>query len=146
MQVLEAEYKNELTAGLEAPVPDFRAGDYLRLTLDDGSTPRPESAKVLVIGRSHRGPRSSFTVLRGHGEEVWRETYPLYCPEIRRIEVIGTMPRRPRQAKLHRLWRDQPTVLQLGLDAKSDEKQAMALKGRERRQAKREARASQAAR
>lgn len=51
-----------------------------------------EVAKVLVIGRRNRGPRSSFQCLRAHGDEVWYEHYPLYCPEVKKIEVVGLMP------------------------------------------------------
>lgn len=65
-----------------------------------------EIAKVLVIGRRNRGPRSSFICLRAYGEEVWHEIYPIYCPEIKKIEVIGTMNEKIRTVR--RLWHASP--------------------------------------
>ena len=134
MQTIDAEYETSRISAMN-PIPPFRAGHYLRLTLDDGRS-RPEVAKVLVIGRANKGPMSSFVCLRAYGDQVWRETYPLYCPEIQKIEVLGAMPGRSHKVKMNFLWegvRDGTmTATKLGLDAKSDAKQANALRAEER--------------
>ncbi|TCD05382.1 50S ribosomal protein L19 [Erythrobacteraceae bacterium CFH 75059] len=84
-------------------IPDFRAGDTLRVGVKviEGTRERVQNFEGVVIARSNRGMGSNFTVRKmSFGEGVER-VFPLYSPIIDSIEVVrrGVV----RRAKLYYL-------------------------------------------
>jgi len=84
-------------------IPDFRAGDTLRVGVKvvEGERTRVQNYEGVCIARSNKGMGSSFTVRKiSFGEGVER-VFPLYSPNIESIEVVrkGVV----RRAKLYYL-------------------------------------------
>ncbi len=101
LQTIEAEQVAKLKA--QRPVPEFRAGDTLRVgvKVKEGERTRVQQFEGVCIARSNKGIGSSFTVRKiSFGEGVER-VFPLYSPVIEQIEVVrrGAV----RRAKLYYL-------------------------------------------
>jgi large subunit ribosomal protein L19 len=98
---LEKELQDRLTA--ERPVPDFRPGDTLKVSVKviEGNRERVQAFEGVCIARRNRGVNSAFTVRKiSYGEGVER-VFPLYSPRIDSIEVVRRG--RVRRAKLYYL-------------------------------------------
>jgi len=88
IQKLEQEQIEKLTA--ERPVPDFRAGDTLRVFVKvvEGTRERVQMFEGVCIARNSGGMNANFTVRKiSYGEGVER-IFPLYSPRIDNIEVV----------------------------------------------------------
>lgn len=101
IQTIEAEQIAALTAG--RTIPDFRAGDTLRVGVKvvEGERTRVQAFEGVCIARANKGMGSSFTVRKiSFGEGVER-VFPLYSPNIESIDVVrrGVV----RRAKLYYL-------------------------------------------
>ena len=97
LQTLEAEQMKAVRA---KPLPDFRAGDTLKVNVKVVEVSYDEKAKAekrrerlqafegVCIARSNKGLNSSFTVRKiSYGEGVER-VFPLYSPLIAEIAVV----------------------------------------------------------
>ena len=101
IQQIEAEQIARLTAA--RAVPDFRAGDTLRVMVRvvEGERTRVQAYEGVCIARSNKGIGSNFTVRKiSNGEGVER-VFPLYSPTIAEIAVVRYG--RVRRAKLYYL-------------------------------------------
>ena len=71
-------------------VPDFAPGDTLRVNVKvvEGDRSRVQAFEGLCIARSNAGVNSAFTVRKiSYGEGVER-VFPLYSPNLVKIEVV----------------------------------------------------------
>lgn len=78
----------KLTA--ERAVPDFAPGDTLRVNVKvvEGERSRVQAFEGVCIARSNSGLNSAFTVRKiSYGEGVER-VFPLYSPNLVKIEVV----------------------------------------------------------
>lgn len=101
IQTIEAEQIARLAAA--RPVPEFEAGDTLRVSVKvvEGERTRTQAFEGVCIARSNRGLHSSFTVRKiSYGEGVER-VFPLYSPTIAEIAVVRRG--KVRRAKLYYL-------------------------------------------
>ena len=101
IEQLEQEQMAKL--GEARPIPEFQAGDTLRVHVKggEGSRERVQVSEGGCIARKNRGLNSSFTGRKiSHGEGVER-VFPLHSPRISKIEVAkrGAV----RRAKLYYL-------------------------------------------
>jgi large subunit ribosomal protein L19 len=84
-------------------VPDFRAGDRLRVhfIVIEGSRRRTQVFEGVAIKRQGHGARETFTVRKQSFGVGVERTFPVHSPKIDRIEVmqIGDV----RRAKLYYL-------------------------------------------
>ena len=99
IQQLEA----EAVQSLGKDIPDFRAGDTVRVGVKviEGTRERVQNFEGVVIARSNRSINSNFTVRKmSFGEGVER-VFPLYSPIVDSITVVrrGVV----RRAKLYYL-------------------------------------------
>ena len=99
IQQLEA----EAVENLGKAIPDFRAGDTVRVGVKviEGTRERVQNFEGVVIARSNRSINSNFTVRKmSFGEGVER-VFPLYSPIVDSITVVrrGVV----RRAKLYYL-------------------------------------------
>jgi len=88
IQTLEAEQIAKLSAGRK--IPDFRAGDTLRIGVKvvEGERSRVQFFEGVCIARSNKGIGSNFTVRKvSFGEGVER-VFPLYSPNLDSIELV----------------------------------------------------------
>jgi large subunit ribosomal protein L19 len=88
IQQLEAEAIEEFKS--KNTIPDFRAGDTLRVgvRVKEGERTRVQNFEGVCIGRSNRGLGSNFTVRKiSFGEGVER-VFPLYSPNVESITVV----------------------------------------------------------
>lgn len=88
IQAFEAEEVARLTAN--RPVPDFAAGDTLRVSVKvvEGERTRTQAFEGVCIARSNKGLNSNFTVRKiSYGEGVER-VFALYSPTIADITVL----------------------------------------------------------
>ncbi|MFN3287831.1 MAG: 50S ribosomal protein L19 [Sphingomonadaceae bacterium] len=88
IQQLEAEQIAKLSEA--RAVPDFRAGDTLRVgvKVKEGDRTRVQAFEGVCIARSNKGLGSNFTVRKiSFGEGVER-VFPLYSPLIDSITVV----------------------------------------------------------
>jgi len=72
------------------PVPDFAAGDTLKVNVKvvEGTRERVQAFEGVCLGRKNAGINSSFTVRKlSYGEGVER-VFPLYSTSIESIEVV----------------------------------------------------------
>ncbi|PRY18603.1 50S ribosomal protein L19 [Kineococcus rhizosphaerae] len=77
-------------ASLRSDVPEFRAGDTLKVHVKviEGSRSRVQVFQGVVIRRTGGGVREAFTVRKvSFGVGVER-TFPLHTPVIEKIEVV----------------------------------------------------------
>lgn len=96
---IEKEQMQKLTEGKN--LPDFKAGDTLKVhtKVKEGDRERIQVYEGVCIARKNDGLNSSFTVRKiSFGEGVER-VFPLYSPNVAKIEVsrIGKV----RRAKLY---------------------------------------------
>lgn len=101
IQTLEAEQVAKLAAAKN--IPDFRAGDTLRVGVKvvEGDRSRIQFFEGVCIARANKSINSSFTVRKvSFGEGVER-VFPLFSPNVDSIEVVrrGVV----RRAKLYYL-------------------------------------------
>ena len=101
IEQLEQEQMAKL--GEARPIPEFQAGDTLRVHVKvvEGSRERVQVFEGVCIARKNNGVNSAFTVRKiSYGEGVER-VFPLYSPRIEKIEVVrrGSV----RRAKLYYL-------------------------------------------
>ncbi len=101
IQTLEAEAIAALSENKK--IPAFRAGDTVKVGVKviEGERTRIQNYEGVCIARSNKGMGSNFTVRKmSFGEGVER-VFPLYSPNIDRIEVVrkGVV----RRAKLYYL-------------------------------------------
>jgi large subunit ribosomal protein L19 len=101
IQTLEAEQIAKLSNG--KTIPDFRAGDTLRVGVRvvEGDRTRVQAFEGVCIARANKGVSSNFTVRKvSFGEGVER-VFPLYSPNVASIDVVrkGAV----RRAKLYYL-------------------------------------------
>jgi len=78
-------------ASLRDDIPDFRAGDTVRVHVKvvEGSRSRIQVFQGVVISRSGSGVRESFTVRKvSFGVGVER-TFPVHSPVIDQLEVVS---------------------------------------------------------
>ena len=88
VQKFEKEQISKLT--LKKRIPAFRPGDTLKVTLKivEGDKSRLQAYEGLCIARKNNSLNSKFTVRKmSHGEGVER-VFPLFSPNIEKIEVI----------------------------------------------------------
>ena len=88
IQTFEAEQIARLTAN--RPVPEFAAGDTLRVSVRvvEGERTRTQAFEGVCIARSNKGLNSNFTVRKiSYGEGVER-VFALYSPTIAEISVL----------------------------------------------------------
>lgn len=77
-------------ASLKADLPDFRAGDTLKVHVKvvEGNKTRVQIFQGVVIGRSGSGVSETFTVRKvSYGVGVER-TFPVHSPTIDHIDVL----------------------------------------------------------
>ncbi|MGZ4611958.1 MAG: 50S ribosomal protein L19 [Kineosporiaceae bacterium] len=77
-------------ASLRADIPDFRAGDTVKVHVKvvEGNRSRIQVFQGIVIRRSGGGVRETFTVRKvSFGVGVER-TFPVHTPVVDRIEVV----------------------------------------------------------
>ncbi|MBB3953145.1 MULTISPECIES: 50S ribosomal protein L19 [Novosphingobium] len=103
IQQIEAEEIAKALSATGKEIPEFRAGDTLRVGVKviEGERTRVQAYEGVVIARSNRGINSNFTVRKmSFGEGVER-VFPLYSPNIESITVVrrGVV----RRAKLYYL-------------------------------------------
>jgi large subunit ribosomal protein L19 len=88
LQEVEQKQIEKLTEGKSAP--EFAPGDTLRVSVKvvEGERTRVQAFEGLCIGRKNSGLNSNFTVRKiSYGEGVER-VFPLYSPNVAKIEVI----------------------------------------------------------
>jgi len=77
-------------ASLRTDIPDFRAGDTLKVNVKvvEGNRSRIQAFQGVVIARQGGGVRETFTVRKiSFGVGVER-TFPLHAPTIESVEVV----------------------------------------------------------
>ncbi|SKC78682.1 50S ribosomal protein L19 [Krasilnikoviella flava] len=78
-------------ASLRSDVPDFRAGDTVKVNVKvvEGNRSRVQAFQGIVIARQGGGVRETFTVRKiSFGVGVER-TFPLHAPTIDSIELVS---------------------------------------------------------
>jgi large subunit ribosomal protein L19 len=88
IQEVEQRQIEKLSAG--KPAPEFAPGDTLRVSVKvvEGERSRIQAFEGLCIARKNSGLNSSFTVRKiSYGEGVER-VFPLYSPNVAKIEVV----------------------------------------------------------
>jgi len=103
IQQIEAEEIAKATSAAANAIPDFRAGDTLRVGVKvvEGERTRIQNYEGVCIARSNKGMGSNFTVRKmSFGDGVER-VFPLFSPNIDSITVVrkGVV----RRAKLYYL-------------------------------------------
>jgi large subunit ribosomal protein L19 len=81
---------NKANAGKAAKLPDFKAGDLLRISvrIKEGERSRVQVFEGVCISRHNKGLGSSFTVRKiSFGEGVER-IFPVYSPVLDKVEVV----------------------------------------------------------
>ena len=84
------ELENEQLAKLNKKVPEFKAGDTVKVMykIVEDKGERLQAYEGVCIARSNNGLNSSFTVRKiSFGEGVER-VFPLYSPNVASIEVV----------------------------------------------------------
>lgn len=85
-----AQLNKETVAARAATIPDFAAGDTLRVhvIVKEGDKTRTQVFEGLCIARHNKSVGSSFTVRKlSFGEGVER-VFPLYSPVLEKIELV----------------------------------------------------------
>ena len=88
MQIYEKEQIKKLTS--KKSIPTFRSGDTIKVTLKiiEGERSRLQSFEGMCIARKNNLLNSKFTIRKiSHGEGV-EKVFPLFSPNIDKIEVI----------------------------------------------------------
>ena len=100
---LIAQLEAEQIASLGKEIPDFKAGDTVRVgyKVTEGTRTRVQNYEGVVISRKGGGIGASFTVRKiSFGEGVER-VFPLYSPNLDSIKVVRKG--KVRRAKLYYL-------------------------------------------
>ena len=100
---LIAQLEAEQIAALGKDIPDFKAGDTIRVgyKVTEGSRSRVQAYEGVCIARSGGGINESFTVRKiSYGEGVER-VFPVYSPLVEGVEVVRRG--KVRRAKLYYL-------------------------------------------
>ena len=100
---LIAQLEAEQIAALGKTIPDFKAGDTIRVgyKVTEGSRSRVQAYEGVCIARSGGGINESFTVRKiSYGEGVER-VFPVYSPLVEGVEVVRRG--KVRRAKLYYL-------------------------------------------
>lgn len=104
MNIIEQIEKEQVEAlSAKRPIPDFTHGDTVKVWVKvrEGEKERLQAYEGLVIARSGAGLMESFTVRKiSYGEGVER-VFPVFSPNIDRIEVLKRG--KVRRAKLYYL-------------------------------------------
>ncbi|WP_306252680.1 50S ribosomal protein L19 [Parvularcula sp. IMCC14364] len=102
MNIIE-ELEQEHMAELGKEVPEFNAGDTLRVSVKvrEGERERVQAFEGVCIARSGRGLNETFTVRKiSFGEGVER-VFPIFSPLVDKVDVVRRG--RVRRAKLYYL-------------------------------------------
>ncbi len=77
-------------ASLRSDVPDFRAGDTVKVHVNiiEGNRSRIQVFQGVVIGRQGEGVRETFTVRKVSFQVGVERTFPVHSPVIDHIEVV----------------------------------------------------------
>ena len=91
------------TEQLRSDIPDFKAGDTLRVHVKvvEGEKERIQVFEGVCIRRKHGGVRETFTVRKVSYSVGVERTFPVHSPRIDKIEVMTRG--RVRRAKLYYL-------------------------------------------
>lgn len=78
-------------ASLRSDIPDFRAGDSLKVHVNivEGTRSRIQVFQGVVIGRNGHGVKETFTVRKISFQVGVERTFPLHSPVIDHIEVVS---------------------------------------------------------
>lgn len=91
------------SASLKSDIPDFRAGDTVRVHVNiiEGNRTRIQVFQGIVIARQGGGIGETFTVRKISFQVGVERTFPIHSPAVDQIEVVtrGTV----RRAKLYYL-------------------------------------------
>lgn len=90
MNIIEQLEKEELEKRAPQGVPEFQAGDTVRVNVKvvEGNRERVQAFEGVCIARKNDGVNSNFTIRKiSYGEGVER-VFPLYSPRLDSIEVI----------------------------------------------------------
>ncbi len=91
MNVIEELEKEQLAKlALERPIPEFAAGDTLKVNVKvvEGTRERVQAYEGVCIARKNDGLNSSFTVRKIASGEGVERVFPLYSPNIASIDVV----------------------------------------------------------
>ncbi len=77
-------------ASLRSDIPDFRAGDTVKVHVNivEGARSRIQVFQGIVIGRSGDSVRETFTVRKVSFQVGVERTFPVHSPIIDHIEVV----------------------------------------------------------
>ncbi|WP_315097501.1 50S ribosomal protein L19 [uncultured Cellulomonas sp.] len=77
-------------ASLRSDIPDFRAGDTLKVNVKvvEGNRSRIQAFQGVVIGRQGDGVRETFTVRKVSFQVGVERTFPVHSPSLESIEVL----------------------------------------------------------
>ena len=77
-------------ASLKDNIPDFRAGDNVKVhvNINEGTRSRSQVFQGVVIGRSGEGVRETFTVRKVSFQVGVERTFPVHSPIIDHIEIV----------------------------------------------------------
>ena len=98
-----AQIEAEQIASLSKEIPDFKAGDTVKVgyKVTEGTRSRVQNYEGVCIARKNNGVNSSFTVRKiSYGEGVER-VFPIHAPQVAGVTVMRRG--RVRRAKLYYL-------------------------------------------
>ena len=77
-------------ASLRSDIPDFRAGDTLKVNVKvvEGNRSRIQAFQGVVIARQGEGVRETFTVRKVSFQVGVERTFPVHSPSLESIEVV----------------------------------------------------------
>ena len=77
-------------ASLRSDIPDFRAGDTVKVHVNiiEGTRARIQVFQGVVIGRSGESVRETFTVRKVSFQVGVERTFPVHSPVIDHIEIV----------------------------------------------------------
>ena len=77
-------------ASLRSDIPDFRAGDTLKVNVKvvEGTRSRIQAFQGVVIARQGSGVRETFTVRKVSFQVGVERTFPVHSPSLESIEVV----------------------------------------------------------
>jgi large subunit ribosomal protein L19 len=77
-------------ASLRSDIPDFRAGDTLKVNVKvvEGNRSRIQAFQGVVIARQGDGVRETFTVRKVSFQVGVERTFPVHSPSLESIEVV----------------------------------------------------------
>ena len=78
-------------ASLKSDIPDFRAGDTVKVHVNivEGNRSRVQVFQGIVIARQGEGIRETFTVRKVSFQVGVERTFPLHAPTVEKIEVVS---------------------------------------------------------